>query len=180
MMIKISQNLQLKIITKEDCKNLFTLMKEIYPLAYSHFWNDDGNWYVNSQYSKENILKELSQENAEYYFILFKDEIIGNFRIIWDDKLSNLSEEKQLKLHRIYLHPKIQGKGIGKQLMIWLEEKAKQKDYKIIWLDAMDAQPQAFQFYKKLDYNYHSHVFLPFNLMHDEVRKMSQLYKIIT
>ncbi|WP_339881172.1 GNAT family N-acetyltransferase [Polaribacter vadi] len=179
-MIKISQNLQLKIITKEDCKNLFTLMKEIYPLAYSHFWNDDGNWYVNSQYSKENILKELSQENAEYYFILFKDEIIGNFRIIWDDKLSNLSEEKQLKLHRIYLHPKIQGKGIGKQLMIWLEEKAKQKDYKIIWLDAMDAQPQAFQFYKKLDYNYHSHVFLPFNLMHDEVRKMSQLYKIIT
>jgi GNAT superfamily N-acetyltransferase len=180
MMIEISQNLQLKIITKEDCKNLFTLMKEIYPLAYSHFWNDDGNWYVNSQYSKENILKELSQENAEYYFILFKDEIIGNFRIIWDDKLSNLSEEKQLKLHRIYLHPKIQGKGIGKKLMIWLEEKAKQKDYKIIWLDAMDAQPQAFQFYKKLDYNYHSHVFLPFNLMHDEVRKMSQLYKIIT
>ena len=179
MMIKISQNLQLKIITKEDCKNLFTLMKEIYPLAYSHFWNDDGNWYVNSQYSKENILKELSQENAEYYFILFKDEIIGNFRIIWDDKLSNLSEEKQLKLHRIYLHPKTQGQGIGKQLMIWLEEKAKQKDYKIIWLDAMDAQPQAFQFYKKLGYNYHSHVFLPFNLMHDEVRKMSQLYKII-
>ena len=155
-------------------------MKEIYPLAYSHFWNDDGNWYVNSQYSKENILKELSQENAEYYFILFKDEIIGNFRIIWDDKLSNLSEEKQLKLHRIYLHPKIQGKGIGKQLMIWLEEKAKQKDYKIIWLDAMDAQPQAFQFYKNFGYNYHSHVFLPFNLMHDEVRKMSQLYKIIT
>lgn len=154
-------------------------MKEIYPLAYSHFWNDDGNWYVNSQYSKENILKELSQENAEYYFILFKDEIIGNFRIIWDDKLSNLSEEKQLKLHRIYLHPKIQDKGIGKQLMIWLEEKAKQKDYKIIWLDAMDDQPQAFQFYKKLDYNYHSHVFLPFNLMHDKVRKMSQLYKII-
>ena len=180
MMIEISQNLQLKIITKEDCKDLFTLMKEIYPLAYSHFWNDDGDWYLNSQYSKENILKEISQENAEYYFILFKDEIIGNFRIIWDDKLSNLSEEKQLKLHRIYLHPKIQGKGIGKQLMIWLEEKAKQKDYKIIWLDAMDAQPQAFQFYKKLGYNYHSHVFLPFNLMHDEVRKMSQLYKIIT
>ena len=44
----------------------------------------------------------------------------------------------------------------------------------------MDAQPQAFQFYKKLGYNYHSHVLLPFDLMHDEVRKMSQLYKIIT
>ncbi len=179
MMIEISENIKLTPILSNNSETLFRLMKEIYPLAYSHFWNDNGDWYLNSQYSKENILKELLQQNTAYYFIIFKDEIVGNFRIIWDDKLSNLSEEKQVKLHRIYLHPKTQGQGIGKQLIIWLEQKAKQKDYKIIWLDAMDAQPQAFQFYKKLGYNYHSHVFLPFDLMHDEVRKMSQLYKII-
>lgn len=180
MMIKITENIQLKIITKEECRDLFTLMKEIYQLAYSHFWEDDGEWYLNSQYSKENILKELLQQNAEYYFILYKNEIIGNFRFIWDEKLTEISEEKQLKLHRIYLHPKTQGKGIGNQLMIWLETKAQQKDYKIIWLDAMDEKPQAFQFYKKLGYNYTSHTFLPFKLMYKKYRKMSQLYKRIT
>ena len=166
-------------ILSNNYETLFRLMKEVYPPAYSHFWEDDGDWYVYSQYSKENILKELLQQNAAYYFILFNNEIVGNFRFIWDEKLSGLSAEKQVKLHRIYLHPKTQGKGLGKQLMFWLEEKAKQKGYKIIWLDAMDAQPQAFQFYKKLSYSYHSHVFLPFDLMHDEVRKMSQLYKTI-
>ena len=176
-MIKVSENIKLKAISSQDSEMLFTLMKEIYPLAYGHFWEDQGDWYVNYQYSKDKILAEISQENADYYFILFNDEIIGNFRIIWDEKLAGFHQEKQVKLHRIYLHQKTQGNGIGKKLMVWLEEKAKQKGYKIIWLDAMDFQPQAFQFYKKRGYNYHSHTFLPYKLMHKELRKMSQVYK---
>ncbi|TXD49964.1 GNAT family N-acetyltransferase [Polaribacter sp. IC073] len=176
-MIKVTENIQLKEILITDSATLFKLMKEIYPLAYSHFWTDKGSWYLNSQYSKEHILKELSEQKANYYFILFKDEIVGNFRFVWDENLAGLSEEKQVKLHRIYLHPKTQGNGTGKKLLSWLSNKAIKKGYKIIWLDAMDAQPQAFQFYKKLGYHYYSHIFLPFNLLHEEVRKMSQLYK---
>lgn len=179
-MIKISENIQLSTILDSDSESLFRLMSEIYPVAYSHFWTDHGDWYVKSQYSKENILKELLEEKADYYFILFNKEIIGNFRIIWDENLEGLSEEKQVKLHRLYLHQKIQGKGIGKKLVSWLEEKAKENNYQIIWLDAMNEQEQAFQFYEKLGYNYHSHTFLPFDLMHDWVRKMSQVYKLLT
>jgi len=58
-----------------------------------------------------------------------------------------------------------------------LDAKAKRKGYEIIWLDAMDAQLKTFQFYKKLGYNYHSHVLLPFHFLHVAVRKMSQIYK---
>ena len=176
-MITLSENIQLKPILSSDSVALFKLMKEVYPLAYSHFWLDKGDWYVDSQYSTTHILKELSVENAEYYFVIYKDEIVGNFRFVWDEKLLGLSEEKQVKLHRIYLHQKTQGKGIGKELLAWLDEKAQQKGYEIIWLDAMDEQPQAFEFYKKMGYKYHSHTFLPFDLLHKEVRKMSQVYK---
>ncbi len=154
-------------------------MTIIYPPAYSHFWTDNGASYIKSQYSKENILKELSEEKADYYFILFNDEVIGNFRFIWDKKLKGLSEEKQVKLHRVYLHPKTQGNGIGKQLISWLEKKAIEKGFQIIWLDAMNEQKQAFKFYEKLGYRYYSHVLLPFGLMHEEVRKMIQVYKKI-
>jgi ribosomal protein S18 acetylase RimI-like enzyme len=176
-MIKISENIQLKEILNSDAEFLFTLMKEIYTPAYQHFWIDEGAWYLNSQYSKENILKELLDKKSRYYFILFKGEIVGNFRFIWDDNLKGLPEEKQVKLHRVYLHPKTQRNGIGKLLLAWLEEKAKQKNYQIIWLDAMNEQQNAFKFYKKLGYSYFSHTFLPFDLMHERVRKMSQVYK---
>ena len=179
-MIKISQNLVLKSILKNDCESLFNLMNEIYPTAYKHFWTDDGKWYVNSQYTEENILKELSDKKASYYFILFKNEIVGNLRFIWDENLTGLQDEKQVKLHRIYLHPKTQGKGIGKKTISWLEDLAQQKGYNTIWLDAMNEQEQAFQFYKKLGYTYHSHTFLPFDLMHEKLRKMSQIYKKLT
>ncbi len=178
-MIYISENIQLKEIKSTDCAVLFSLMQKIYPPAYKHFWLDNGQWYINSQYSEENILKELSVENANYYFIVFEDKIVGNFRFIWDDKLPGLPNQKQVKLHRIYLHQNTQGKGIGKKLIAWLENKAITKGYKIIWLDAMDGQPQAFQFYKKLGFKYKSHTFLMFDNMLDEVRKMSQLYKEI-
>ncbi len=178
-MIKIANNIQLQEISISDYEILYKLMQEIYPLAYSHFWEDKGDWYVNSQYAKEQVVKELSQHNADYYFILYNDEIIGNFRIIWDEKLEGLSIEKQVKLHRIYLHQKIQGKGVGNQLMNWLEKEVVTKGYQLIWLDAMDKQPQAFQFYKNLGYQYHSHTFLPFQLMYKKFTKMSQLYKKI-
>ncbi|WP_439130820.1 GNAT family N-acetyltransferase [Polaribacter sp.] len=178
-MIKIAKNIKLQEISISDYNTLYNLMSEIYPLAYNHFWSDAGIWYVNTQYAKENVIRELSQEKTDYYFILYNDEILGNFRIIWDEKLKGLPVQKQVKLHRVYLHKKIHGKGVGKQLMIWLEKTAKEKGYKVIWLDAMDSQPQAFQFYKKLGYNYYSHTFLTFKLLHNQVRKMSQLYKNI-
>ncbi|APZ45715.1 N-acetyltransferase [Polaribacter reichenbachii] len=176
-MIKISENLFLRAITSNDAEILFKLMKEVYPAAYHHFWEDSGNWYVNTQYTKENVLKELKQLNADYYFVIFNDEIMGNLRIIWDEQLTGLQKEKQVKLHRVYLHKKIQGKGIGKQLFNWLETEVLKKGYKIIWLETMNAQPQAFEFYKKLGFKYHSHNFLPFNLMFKEMRKISQVYK---
>ena len=178
-MIQISKNIQLKNIQSSDSESLFILMKEIYSYTYSHFWKDKGDWYINSQYSKENLLKDLSQKKSDYYFILYKKEIIGNFRVIWDEKLKGYSKEKQVKLHRVYLNQKIHGKGIGRKLISWIEEKAIKKGYHIIWLDAMDAQPQALKFYKKLGYKYFSHEFLSYNLLYNRVRKMSQFYKLL-
>lgn len=175
--INISEDIQLKEISNIDYESLFKLMLTIYPAAYSHFWKDSGERYVNTQYSEENIQKELLEEKADYYYVIFKNETIGNFRIIWDKKLKGFEEKKTVKLHRIYLHPKTQGNGIGKTLLSWLENTAKQKGYELIWLDAMDEQPQAFQFYKKQGYQYYSHELLDFDLLHNEVRKMSQLYK---
>ncbi len=176
-MIAISKEIELREILNSDTATLFNLMSEVYPAAYDYFWEDGGKWYIKSQYSKENILKELDEENTSYYFVIFKGEIIGNFRIHWNKKLEGFDDKKTVKLHRIYLHAKAQGNGIGKKLLLWLEEEAIKKQYELIWLDAMDEKPQAFQFYKKMGYQYHSHCFLPFDLLHDEYRKMSQIYK---
>lgn len=176
-MIQVTNDITLQPILTSDSKELYALMEEIYPPAYHLFWKDDCSWYINSQYSQENVLQELNQQNAEYYFIEYKGKKVGNFRFIWDEKLERGSSEKEVKLHRIYLHKNIQGKGIGKLILQWLEKKAIQKKYEILWLDAMNKKEQAFRFYEKLGYSYYSHNFLDFDLLKKEYRKMSQLYK---
>lgn len=176
-MIQITQKLSLQPIKDVDSIGLYNLMNIIYPKAYSHFWKDNGRWYVDKQYSKENIEKELLEEKSDYYFVVFNNERIGNFRVLWNYNLLGLENKKSVKLHRIYLHSKSHGNGIGKTLVTWLENLAYQKGYELIWLDAMDEQPQAYQFYCKLGYQYFSHEFLNFDLLYDKVRKMSQLYK---
>ncbi len=55
-MITIHKKIQLQPILPTDITHLQKLMWDIYPPAYSHFWEDDGAFYVNNQYSKENIL----------------------------------------------------------------------------------------------------------------------------
>ena len=179
MLTKVSENIALRPVLNSDTASLFALMGKVYSSAYSHFWTDEGAWYLNSQYAEKAVVKDLLEENSAYYFIVFNKETVGILRYVWDEKLKGFSEEKQLKLHRIYLHPKTQGKGVGKKVLSWLEEKAFKKGYQIIWLDAMDKQVDAFEFYKKRGYRYHTHVFLPFDLMHKEVRRMSQIYKKI-
>ena len=177
-MKKISENIQLQAIKTSDVTRLYNLMKEVYPPAYQHFWKDEGEWYVNNQYAKENILKELFNTKADYYFIVFNNEIVGNFRIIWDSPLGDF-KLKSVKLHCIYIHPKVQGKGVGKQLLLWLYKRIKTKGYEMLWLDAMDEKKQAFEFYQKQGFQYYSHQFLPYPLLYDEYRKMSQVYKLL-
>jgi len=176
-MISVTKNIQLQKITVSDIDVLHTLLSEIYPPAYQDLWKDNGAWYVQEMYSKKNVTKELLEEKAAYYFVVFNDKIIGNFRVIWDEQLPQFSFKKTVKLHRIYLHQNTQGNGIGKQLMTWLEKKATKKGYQILWLDVMDCKEKVFNFYKNLGFVTVSHTFLPYKLLHKNVRKMSQVYK---
>ena len=50
--------------------------------------------------------------------IVYKGETIGNFRFVWDENLPGLSEEKQVKLHRIYLHPTRPKQRFGKATIV--------------------------------------------------------------
>ncbi|CAM1369396.1 GNAT family N-acetyltransferase [Tenacibaculum sediminilitoris] len=179
-MIKISKFIQLKEIKVEDFKILRTLMDEIYKAAYSHFWKDEGAWYIQTQFCKSNLEKELLEDKTSYYFIFYKREIVGIFRILWNKKILGFENKKSLKIHRIYLHEDTQGKGVGKKIVAWLENKARKKQYELIWLDTMNEQLQAFEFYKKIGYQYHSHCFLDFELMFIKKRKISQIYKKLT
>ncbi|WP_299675916.1 GNAT family N-acetyltransferase [uncultured Dokdonia sp.] len=189
-MITISDQLVLQPITAEDQPKLFELMKRIYPPAYKHFWQDQGNWYINNLYTLENLKKELQEKGSYYYFIRSclparqvresvqnKYTTIGIFKIIENCIYPEQPEMLSFKVHRIYLDTSIQGKGFGKQLMQYAQTRAKETGHQLIWLDAMDQHPQAMSFYNRLGYVKGNLQSLDFELLYPIYRPMWYLYK---
>mgnify|MGYP000201868340 CR=1 FL=1 len=177
MKIQVSSAIKLQKITLNDQGRLYNLMKEIYIPAYHHLWEDGGEWYLDTLYSKENLKKELLEKKQEYYFVLYDNEIIGIFRILLESPLDIFPQKKALMLQRIYLHHNTHGKGIAKQLLDWLENLSKESNHDIIWLKAMDTQKQALRFYIKRGFIKAKNTSLSFPLLFKDLRGMYIMYK---
>jgi len=162
-----------------DQKVLMNLMKKIYPPAYSHFWKDDCSWYLHQIYGKENLHQELSNANSMYYFVCYNDTTVGILKLIKDCEYPPLASQKGFKVHRIYLDPSVQGKGLGEALMNYAHKVATAQGHTLIWVDAMDTQTQAQHFYKKLGYQKTAIQRLDFQLLHDEHRPMWYMHKML-
>ena len=178
-MIHVNSHITLTPIKIADQEILYNLMKRVYPSAYAHFWKDDCSWYLNQIYSKKNLAIELLEENTTYYFVQYYDEKVGILKLVKDCKYPPLASEKGFKIHRIYLNPSVQGKGVGNALMSYAQEVAIAQNHTLIWLDAMDTHAQAQHFYKKLGYQKTEIQRLDFPLLHDEHRPMWFMHKML-
>ncbi len=176
--LSISNNLFLTKINVTDHKKLYKLMCEIYPPAYKHLWPDEGEWYLNTLYLKNNLVKELNDTHARYYFVYYKKKLVGILRVILNNSLLGVNNQ-QTKLHRIYLAPSVQGKGLGKEIVAWVENQFCTKNKSILWLEVMDTQDAAINFYKKLGFKIVSSFTLQYELMYKNVKGMYRMSKEI-
>ncbi|MGV3464024.1 MAG: GNAT family N-acetyltransferase [Heyndrickxia sp.] len=67
-------------------------------------------------------------------------------------------------IHRLAVHPDSQGKGIGKQLLLYAEELIRSQEYTSIRLDAYMDNPTAINMYERANYE-------PVGLIHFPLRK---------
>ena len=174
--IKISDTINLIMITLNDSDTLLKLMHTIYIPPYKHLWQDGGLWYVQNTFNSVVLKEELSKKNAAYYFVEYQNKRIGILRLIHNVPLKDFENKKVTKLHRIYLDPKIHGKGIGKLLMDWSSQEAIKNNSQLIWLEAMDTQEQALKFYKKLGYQIPGDFKLEFDLLYEHLRGLHRMY----
>jgi len=175
--IKITENIDLQLITENDCKELLNLMTTVYSLAYDYFWHDGGAWYLDFIYGEKSVLKDLEALNSPYFFVLFDGKKVGVLRIQYDEVFPFLADKTAAKLHRIYLHPKVQGKGVGRHLMNWTIEEIRKFGQEILWLEAMEMKTDALSFYKKFDFEIRNYLILPYERIHLEMRGMYQLWR---
>ena len=150
--VVLNPDVKLLPIAIDEQERLRRMMHLIYKPVYQHLWQDNGEAYVESQYNRDQVMTELALENARYYFVEFKGEVMGMLRYLFDCPYPDCAQQNVTKLHRIYLDPATHGSGIGGLLVNYVVDQAAQARQKSVWLECMDTQEPAIKFYHKMGF----------------------------
>ena len=129
-------DVSIKEIYEEDLIKVKYLIDEVSDFAYKSLIPKEGYEYLKSNLWSLEILKKDAREG---YTIVVKDDdkIIGTGTIVGD------------YISKIYVKPEYHGRGIGKLIVKYLEDKAKSNGVKTIFLAS---NVSAEKFYTKLGY----------------------------
>jgi ribosomal protein S18 acetylase RimI-like enzyme len=124
-----------------------SIAQRTWPTTFSNILSPEQIEYMlNWMYSLEML--EV-QWNKGHTFLLAEEDGIelgfAGFEL-------NYSEEPKAKLHKIYLLPEVQGKGVGKKLITEVSTQAQAAAHKSLLLNVNKYNQNAIDFYKKLGF----------------------------
>ena len=163
--------------SQKDTEQLTALARSIYREHYLHLWHPGGaDWYMHEYaYAADKLEKELSDPNVAYYLAEEDGIPVAYLKLVLNSIFKGHEEKSALEVERIYIRRSATGKGIGKQLMQFSLEKARELKKEIIFLKAMDSSTGAIAFYQQQGYRLCGTLHLPmpdFQLMKEEFRGM--------
>ena len=169
--------IEIKPISFEDAELLSEIAVKAYSDHYLHLWYDGGEWYLKKSFDAANLRKEIADEANKFYLAIFDGESVGFLKTRTDRVLPGFENQKAFEIERIYLMKKAQGKGIGRALMEFSFERARNLKLDLVWLKAMDTSESAVEFYKKLGFETCGRETLDFPQMKTELRGMLVMKK---
>jgi diamine N-acetyltransferase len=116
--------------------------------------------YLDESFSIEKLTSELTDKNAEFYFAVLDEEVIGYLKFNFGDSQTELKDNKALEIERIYVSKEFHGKNVGQLLYDKAIEVAKDKKTDYVWLGVWEENPRAISFYKKNGFiEFDKHIF---------------------
>lgn len=154
-----------------DLRELQDIGGKSYLPHYTHLWKTGGvEWYLDRCFGDETLQNELADTNIEYYIISSERENIGILKLVLQKPLPDSDVENALYLEKIYFIKEWTGKGVGRELMNFVFERAKELNCDCVWLVAMDTAEKPIAAYKRAGFEIHSRKQLDFELLKDEFR----------
>lgn len=118
------------------------------------------NNYLDEGFSFTKLTTELSDNNAEFYFAILDNNVIGYLKINFGQSQTELQDNKAVEIERIYVLKEYHGKKVGQLLYDKAIKIAKQKNADYVWLGVWEENPRAINFYKKNGFvEFDKHIF---------------------
>jgi len=133
--------------TANDYKIIQEIAFQTWPIAYGEILSKAQLDYMLKAFYNEEALMD-SVANKGHYFVLAKE---GEETLGFASYEYNYNQKPQTKIHKIYILPETQGKGIGKKLIDFIEKDAKENDSAILSLN-VNRFNKALHFYQKIGF----------------------------
>ncbi|MES2748693.1 MAG: GNAT family N-acetyltransferase [Bacteroidota bacterium] len=153
--------IEIEKITINDISKLQKIGKQTFQETFSES-NSEENMknYLEEGFSNEKLTAELNDENSEFYFATFENEVIGYLKINFGESQTELKDNRALEIERIYVSKEFHGKSVGQLLYDKAIQIAKQKNAEYVWLGVWEENPRAINFYKKNGFEeFDKHIF---------------------
>jgi diamine N-acetyltransferase len=108
--------------------------------------------YLQEAFSLKKLSKELRSKYCKFYFMYLDNELVGYLKINDAPAQSDINDPESIEVERIYVRKKHKGKGLGKVLMDYALQQAKEKKKYFVWLGVWEKNKDAISFYKKMGF----------------------------
>lgn len=125
-----------------------TIAQETWPIAYGEILSTSQLEYMfDMMYSTSSLLEQASKKNLQ--FILARK---GNDYLGFASYEIDIDKTNKTKIHKIYILPETQGKGIGKKLVDYIAVEAMYQKNTAVILN-VNKYNKALHFYLKLGFS---------------------------
>lgn len=132
--------------TTEDLKTVSAIAHKTWPLTYGEILSRAQLEYMLDVFYSEISLKKNIDSGHEFILAVEDKKVLG-----FASFEHNYQNKKATKIHKIYILPETQGKGIGKLLVDSITEFAKQNHSTSLLLN-VNRFNKALNFYQKLGF----------------------------
>lgn len=116
--------------------------------------------YLEEGFSVSKLEEELTDENAEFYFAIIDDAVIGYLKLNFGQSQTELQDDSAVEIERIYVLKEFHGKNVGQVLYNKAIDLARDKKSNYVWLGVWEENPRAINFYKKNGFiEFDKHIF---------------------
>jgi ribosomal protein S18 acetylase RimI-like enzyme len=115
---------------KDELKVIRSLAHEIWPPTFNKILTPEQIAYMLKMMYSVEVLESKFQEGDDFYMLQWNGQFVGfaHVRI-------NSPEKHQLRMHKLYLHPSCQGIGLGRLMLIELENIARMNELRELHLN---------------------------------------------
>ena len=142
--------------TTADAPSIATLGAHVFSITYGHsHTKEDLQSFLNQTFSISAIEHAISDKAESILIASDASKKLVGFAVLTrgtsEPCLSHLTNF--VEMQRIYVHPEVQGSGIGKLLALKIEDLARQEKFKWMWLTVWDENFKAQKIYERMGYS---------------------------